>query len=1369
MGIKRLTAFLTANYDPVAHPPTVLPPGSRLLIDASGWSFLLQAACVAAGVRQDHLGDYGALDRAVEEMVQKIRSAGVVPILYCDGEVRQMKAAATKRRRKQRDGKWELLQGTCLDGQRVQQKDLPEPPLMMRQVLATAAALCVQVVRCRGEADQDMAIACAEQRHGDWPHYVLGQDSDFYMFRGCNYVCFGDLTFSASDGSAGPQCSPHPRTARAVVWTRAILSEMTGLNERQLIEFAILLGNDYTAPFSKDLYGDEVAALGNDEFDPDVILEFVAEAAPELRLSSNFANVQRAIDFSRALYECEDLSAFPADAEESSEEEDEDYEIILQGTDGTVGQVALQELVTSRRLQPYQLEALSAVVRGHREEKAPERLRWDDVCAARRFQRLCAEMDGTGLLKPGAPADWYHGPTFHSLAQKCDTREQASRQAPGVQRICEPEPEPEPELDASGMCALPIDAHREDILRHIKHHRVTIIQGETGCGKSSRLPHMLMQSGGPRVKMMVAQPRRIAAHSLMQRAKQDGLADVVGMRMGHGVREESNKTRLWYVTTGYLVRLASHRPESFKDHDYLIIDEVHERSVDSDILCMLSRRLLQRWKNLRLILMSATVHTKMYQEYYKEFKIADPVFVGARRFPVKIFHAEDLKELGMPKRMSRVIDDVCASARPGQTDVNSRVGQLQHQLCFWLTRTVATEGSAVLIFVSGIADIEALMDQFEAIPRYTCCPIHSDIPFEDQLSAFQPVKDAVKVIIATNAAESSITLPDVDHVICLGTHKQVRYNEHHHQTQLINTWISKASATQRAGRTGRVRPGTAYRLYPQSLFDALPEHECSEIHRQPLDSTILQLRAMLDQQVVPVLQETLEPPDLSHVDRSFKSLFEMGMISEASDDGHLTDTGHLAASLPVDLKLSRMIALSVTIGVVKEAIVMAAAMTLARLPFRIASPLVHKDPDEYNDIVRVSMAGKYHFDAGCYSEPIMMMNVYVWFKNYAGGAQRKKCTEYGLAYAQVQRLLSTVDSLRRSVADLLGCDASKLELRTSPKADPQSLMKVRLLLLWAFSDNLLDSQPTKAMKKSDLPSNAVGLSGSVVTREQLDPLFPAGVSYTLESTATHTIHANMTIDRSYNDSIAEMQVIVDALSPEMAVLIWRKEKICISVLARSLEAVLNQLSQVVSDGSKRETRVGNRVQISVDASKAKIKALSWIKSRRGMGVHLTTLTLSVGCGTSALVCTGKEPSEDEARRWFGPQAKWSTQTGSTTQTVIFEESAASEDGLIRDRALGLRLLLGMAHGYKDCKLRLRDPKGVQDEDKIELGLSLLPKHSSPGLIWEHDLGQALTGRHGVLTVAVDLQKRPLYAVAASTMMVGNDRVSAPDNVYATCT
>lgn len=348
-------------------------------------------------------------------------------------------------------------------------------------------------------------------------------------------------------------------------------------------------------------------------------------------------------------------------------------------------------------------------------------------------------------------------------------------------------------------------------------------------------------------------------------------------------------------------------------------------------------------------------------------------------------------------------------------------------------------------------------------------------------------------------------------------------------------------------------------------------------------------------------------------------------------------------------------------------------------------------------------------------------------------------------------------------------EQKKLELRRSPVANPQTLMKVRLLLLWAFADNVMDSHKNNVMKKSGLPTNAVGLSGPTLAKDQLKPLFPPAVKFELESTATHTIHASNGADRSYADSIVEMQAIVEALSPEMAVLIWKKEKICLSVREGSLEMVMEQLNNVVSGGAAGQKILYgkspemNRVQISVDASKAKIKALSWIKSRRGMGVHLTTLTLSVNSGgLSTMVCAGREPSDDEARQWFGPNARWTVQSGAATQTVVFPADAAGSAGsspYIRDRALGLRILLGMAHGYKDSRLRLWDPNGTKDEDKIEIGLSLLPKRGSPGMNWEHDLGVALTGRHSPLTVAVDLVERPLYAVGSSVMIVGKDCVA----------
>ena len=153
-----------------------------------------------------------------------------------------------------------------------------------------------------------------------------------------------------------------------------------------------------------------------------------------------------------------------------------------------------------------------------------------------------------------------------------------------------------------------------------------------------------------------------------------------------------------------------------------------------------------------------------------------------------------------------------------------------------LVKQIASEDSSVLIFVSGMADITELTEKIEKIRirqlKLKVIAIHSDIPFEEQLRAFDPSKSReAKIIIATNAAESSLTLPDCDHVICLGTHKMLSYNDKHNTSQLMNCWISKASANQRAGRTGRMRPGTVYRLYSSALYNKLPEHELSEVHR----------------------------------------------------------------------------------------------------------------------------------------------------------------------------------------------------------------------------------------------------------------------------------------------------------------------------------------------------------------------------------------------------------------------------------------------------------------------------------------------------------------------------------------------------------
>ena len=179
------------------------------------------------------------------------------------------------------------------------------------------------------------------------------------------------------------------------------------------------------------------------------------------------------------------------------------------------------------------------------------------------------------------------------------------------------------------------------------------------CGKSSRVPVMLLKSSPPdgslrKVKFFISQPRRIAAKALVERVRdcEPALKDKFALRMGHGWREyESKETQVHFVTTGYLVRLLANHPEKFNDCTHLVIDEVHERSVDTDILCLLCRRLLQSNQTIRLVLMSATLATKMYCDYFNVDN--DPIFIGVRTFPITEYFIEDLSQFGLPSQETK--------------------------------------------------------------------------------------------------------------------------------------------------------------------------------------------------------------------------------------------------------------------------------------------------------------------------------------------------------------------------------------------------------------------------------------------------------------------------------------------------------------------------------------------------------------------------------------------------------------------------------------------------------------------------------------------------------------------------------------------
>lgn len=457
------------------------------------------------------------------------------------------------------------------------------------------------------------------------------------------------------------------------------------------------------------------------------------------------------------------------------------------------------------------------------------RPRWDDEIAvhfiARAISACLDNSSGSPLARLASPALIFNPYRYHVLLRrarvKVDNDAGASHPPPNVGNAShlfhspapvygQLETETNQPLPQEERPDLPVDHHEETILRAIEKNRITIIQGETGCGKSSRIPVMILKAPPPdeslkEVKLYVSQPRRIAAKALVERlrAVEPDLKDCFALRMGHGVREyEKPNTRAWFVTAGYLVRRLAGQPHLFDKVSHLIVDEVHERSVETDLLCLLCRRLLKRNKHIRLVLMSATLAAKLYQDY---FGVPEPpIKVGARRFPVEEVYLEELESrFALNSKMKSSLDYIknqCQQLRckgPPSVFYMEKLYPVVAQLAL----IVGKPGSSVLIFVPGMVDIVAITEAIELLHvsgiHFNCFPIHSDIPFEDQMDVFaKPEAEEVRVIIATNAAESSLTLPDVDHVICLGLCKQIVYNELSHRQMLVPVWVSRASATQ---------------------------------------------------------------------------------------------------------------------------------------------------------------------------------------------------------------------------------------------------------------------------------------------------------------------------------------------------------------------------------------------------------------------------------------------------------------------------------------------------------------------------------------------------------------------------------------------
>lgn len=565
---------------------------------------------------------------------------------------------------------------------------------------------------------------------------------------------------------------------------------------------------------------------------------------------------------------------------------------------------------------------------------------------------------------------------------------------------------------------LPITLQKGEVLAHLRSARVVCIRGATGCGKSTQVPQYLLElgEGDRQPNVIVTQPRRTAAVQLAKRVaaeRGESVGQTVAFAVGGGESVKSHATRLTFVTTGWLLQFLVHNSEQIRKFTHVVLDEVHERSVDADMLSFVLKVLLSRCPNVSLVIMSATLDDGIFQEYFKDL-VPEPIAnsltalptmdVGQRPFSVQEVFLDDLKaHLGQKlSRPSLVrIDKIMAEFAKGTLaaangDALGKHVELSEGLIIETARCLAKPGCTVLVFLPGLADIsnlfaaaqgQRLSDDGALKLKYF--GMHSEIPKEDMEEVFEaPDSDCAHIVFASNIAESSLTLPSVTAVLDIGLHRRLRYDPRRRAFALHTTWTSRASGTQRSGRAGRTMNGVGVRLYTRSFHSTLARHDKPDILEAPIPKLYLQAKELANalehgpNAAIEVLQSLPQPPDMELIEVTIRDLATLGAITEANDDAELSPVGSVVLSLPFDLASCRLVWLGTLWGCAVDAVVMACCLGTVQDPFMTANCFSERTSQkDYAWFVRRSCEARHRFDRGLYSEPLMLRALFIeWWR-----------------------------------------------------------------------------------------------------------------------------------------------------------------------------------------------------------------------------------------------------------------------------------------------------------------------------------------------------------------------------------------------------
>jgi ATP-dependent helicase HrpA len=458
---------------------------------------------------------------------------------------------------------------------------------------------------------------------------------------------------------------------------------------------------------------------------------------------------------------------------------------------------------------------------------------------------------------------------------------------------------------------LPVSERRDDILAALRENQVLVLAGDTGSGKSTQLPKLLLEVGrGVRGMIGHTQPRRLAARTIAERVA-DELGTSVGAAVGYAVRftDRVTENTLIKVMTDGILLAELQRDRDLLAYDAIIIDEAHERSLNIDFLLGYLHRLRTRRPDLQIVITSATIDTQRFSEHFAVNGIAAPIIqVSGRTFPVDIRY--------------RPFGDQAEAELDDDRDQTQAISDAVDELC--------KEGPGdILVFLAGEREIR---DTAEALSgtsggRYDILPLYARLSSSDQHRIFEP-HNGRRVVLSTNVAETSLTVPGIRYVIDAGLARISRYSRRLKVQRLPIEAISQASANQRSGRCGRVAPGVAIRLFGEEDFAAREAFTDPEILRTNLASVLLRMASIKlgDVDEFPFV----EPPDKRSVKDGVLLLEELGAFrpGEADADRRLTAMGRKLSTLPTDPRLARMILEAGRLGCAREVLIIVSALSI---------------------------------------------------------------------------------------------------------------------------------------------------------------------------------------------------------------------------------------------------------------------------------------------------------------------------------------------------------------------------------------------------------------------------------------------------------